>query len=102
MKRFLCPKHSHLLKTKPTMLSTTECTMCRWENRPMTLKDLARQLEDVAYSMRLAYEDEYYDPHGITWSYPFQDIIKDYLSMIHQDYRDNFIKDLNETFKNNP
>lgn len=101
MKRFLCPQHSHLfMNTKrPVTLSTERCTACRWENRPTTLIDLARALEDVAGNLRFTVEQgEDYDPFGITWVGDFEKTIIDYLNMIHESYRGNFLKALKDKF----
>ena len=98
MKRYLCPSHSHKLadKTKSILLSTEKCSICRWDKRPHTLKDLARELEYISEAMRFAAEDESYDPFGYTWSKPFEDLVVEYVKMIHVDYRKSFLERLKE------
>jgi hypothetical protein len=96
MKRFLCSKHSHHIKDKPIQLSTEKCSICRWGNRPWTLKDLAIELENVSAAMRFAHDDEYYDPFGYTYVQPLQDVVKAFINMMHPDYRKNFLEELNK------
>ncbi len=98
MKRFLCPQHSHHLKEKirSIQLSTSECSICRWEGRPLTLKDVAAELENVVVSMRVAYDDPYYDPFGVTFVKPLQIVVKAFLNSIHESYRKNFLEELNK------
>ena len=101
MKRFLCPRHAYLLKTKarPVQLSTPECSVCRWTNRRWTLKDVAVELRNVADLMEFCFEDEHYDPFGITFIDPFEEVVFGFLKSIHSGYRDNFLKKLNEAVK---
>jgi len=99
MKRFLCPKHIHHLKTegKSVNLDSNQCTICRWEKRPKTLVNIANVLEHIASDMRYAHENPYYDPHGITYHDKFISVMVDYLQAIHPAYRKqiiNKIKDL--------
>lgn len=90
-KRFLCPIHSYRLKTKPVILSKEKCSICRWEKRPWTLKDVAVELRNVADDMEFAHNDEYYDPHGITFLSSFEEVVKGFLKSIHPHYRKNFL-----------
>ena len=97
MKRFLCPSHSHQLKTKPVGLSTDNCTVCRWIKRPWTLKDISIELRDVALSMQYCHENPDYDPFGITWVNDFKEVIKGFLKATDPSYRKTFLEELNET-----
>lgn len=99
-KRYLCPQHAHHLgiKSKPVQLSTEHCTICRWEKRPMTLGDFAREFEGIAYSLRNAQEDPWYDPHGFTFAPLIEDTTVEWLKMIHKDYRKNFLDRLDKEF----
>lgn len=96
MKRFLCPKHIHHLKKegKSVELSTEKCSICKWNKRIWTLADLARQLEDVASSLRESHRDPYYDPFGYGYVQPLQEVIREFIRSMHIDYRKNFIKGL--------
>lgn len=98
MKRFLCPSHAHRLKPKarPVQLSTEECSICKWEKRPYTLLDIARELEDIAVSMRVAHESPDYDPFGYSYAYPFQALILEWFRMMHEDYRKTYINEINK------
>lgn len=96
MKRYLCPSHGHLLKTKPVGLSTELCSVCRWENRTWTLTDFASQLEDIAQSLRFADERPDYDPHGITYARDITSFIKTWLKTIHPDYRKGLLEEINK------
>lgn len=102
MKRFLCSKHSYHIKDKKRsiQLSTEDCSVCRWENRPWTLKDVATELENVASAMRYAHDDPDYDPFGITFIQPLQIVLKGLLKSIAPSYRKNFLEELNnENYK---
>lgn len=98
MKRFLCPQHSHQLKakTRPVQLSSDECSICRWENRPWTLKDIAVELEIVADSMKFAHDNPEYDPHGVTFLEAFAETIKGFLKSTHPDYKKMFLDQISE------
>lgn len=102
MKRFLCPKHSHHLKVqgKPVLLSSiVDCSICRWKQRIWTLVDFAQELENIASSMRLAHDNPGYDPMGITYGYDFQDLVKVWIKTIHPDYKESFLKAMNDETK---
>lgn len=94
MKRSLCSNHMYHLKTegKTATLNQTSCSICRWNDRPLTLKDMARQLEWIAESMRIAHEDPYYDPFGFTYVGDLEKTLNRFYNTMHIDYRDNFIK----------
>lgn len=100
-KRYLCPSHAHHLgvKSKPVQLSIEQCTICRWEKRPMTLGDFAREFESIACSLRIAQEDPWYDPHGFTFGPQIEDVTVAWLKGIDKSYRKNFLDRLNEEFK---
>lgn len=100
MKRFLCPNHAHFLrdKTKAIGLSITDCSVCRWENRPWTLADFATELENVAASMRFAHNDPDYDPHGITFLTDFERVVEQWIKHISPSYAKNFIDSLTSAF----
>lgn len=97
MKRYLCSKHIHHLKNenKSVVLSQDKCSICRWEKRPLTLKDMARNLEGIAESMRIAYEDPYYDPFGITYRTIFP-LMNKFLKSCHVAYRKQFVDEITE------
>lgn len=99
MKRFLCPQHSHHLVRirkdhKPIQLSTEKCSICRWEKRPWTLKDVAVELRHLAESLEMCHSDPYYDPFGVSFMGHFEEIVRGFLKSIHPGYRDNFLKGL--------
>lgn len=103
MKRFLCPTHIHHLKVqgKSINLDSKQCSICRFEARPLSLIDAARQFENIAESMRIAYENPDYDPFGYTWMDVFK-IVNKLIKSCHKDYRksiiDQILKDVeNET-----
>lgn len=99
MKRNLCPQHSYGRYKKPVMLTNDDCSLCRWENRPYTLLDFANALNHISEAMRIAAEDEYYDPHGITYAYDFNRIITEWFKNIHESYRNRAIKEMLEELK---
>ncbi len=92
MKRFLCHQHAYQYeKDKPILLAKEDkCTICRWEARPYTFKDLVRHLEDVVANMRFAAEDEHYDPFGYTYTKDLEKTFELWAKMIHPSYRKNF------------
>ena len=101
MKRSLCPEHMHHLKTqgKSVTLNSEACTVCRWKKRPLTLQDMARELEMIAESLRIAHEDPYYDPFGITYMGDLERVLNRFYNTMHPDYRANFIKAISEIKK---
>lgn len=101
MKRFLCPKHIHHLKTegKSIELSTEKCTICRWENRPWTLADLAYELEGLAYTLRMVHDSPGYDPHGISYGRDMNNLVLTWMRMIHPDYRKQLLNEIKGEFE---
>ncbi len=101
MKRFLCPQHIHHLKTegKSVLLSSEKCSICKYEKRPTSLKDTARQLEDIAISMRIAYNDPYYDPFGYSFINPLEETINKFLKAISPCYAKRFIETISKDVK---
>lgn len=97
MTRFLCPQHMHHLKIqgKTVQLNSEKCSICKWKKRPLTLKDAARNLEDIAANMRYAHENPDYDPFGYTYTDIFR-LMNRFLKSCHKDYRKSFIKELLE------
>ena len=96
MKRYLCPKHAHHIKTKPINLSIENCTICKWENRPWTFGDFAAEMENIAASLRVCQDDLYYDPHGISYGGEMTEFMKAWINAIHPDYRKNLLEELNK------
>jgi len=92
MKRYFCDTHYMSIGLgKGAIRDLEKCSICRYLKRPATLKDIARDLERVAESMRFAHEHSHYDPHGITYARDFEKAVIRYLKAIHKDYRKNFI-----------
>jgi hypothetical protein len=88
MKRYLCPNHAHLLtgKHKTIQLSSEHCTVCKWQNRPYTLKDFSAELKEISERMQFAADDETYDPFGFTYAQQFDNIIIEWYKSIHPSY----------------
>lgn len=96
MKRYLCPQHIHHLKTegKSIQLSTEKCSICRWQKRPLSLKDMARELENIAWNLRFVHDEPDYDPFGFTYVGPLEKILNRFYNNMHPDYREGFIKSI--------
>lgn len=104
MKRFLCQSHGHHLAKCHTRWgvfpgTTATCTICRWEARPWTLGDFASELRDISENMAFCQQDEYYDPHGITYAQQFCNVMRQWVKMIHPAYAKNLMKELNEEYQ---
>ncbi len=93
-KRFLCPNHGHHIKRKPAILSTEQCTICRWDRRPWTLGDFSVELRNIAEVLSEAQKNPSWDPHGITFGDAIEGFIENWLKAIHKDYRRNLLKRL--------
>lgn len=86
--------HHLKIPGKSVQLSAAQCGVCRWESRPIRLKDLARGLEDVAWAVRFAEEHPSYDPIGLSWSQPLNKLMARFYKAMHPDYRKSFIKEI--------
>ncbi len=79
---------------REALLSTPKCSICRYQKRPLQLKDMARALEVIAQDMRFAHDNPYYDPHGFTTFHPLNELLNKYLKSIHIGYRKTFISEI--------
>ncbi len=97
MKRFMCPEHTYRLKTgsKAVLLSTEQCSICKWDKRPWTLKDFALELEDIACSLHISHENPNYDPFGFTYAPQIEDFIVNWLKGVNPKYRKSLLKRIN-------
>ena len=94
MKRYLCPIHAHHLKEKPVSLSSDKCSICRWENRRWTLKDIAVKLQNISCSLLEAHNDPYFDPHGITYLDDFKEVIIGFINLMAPHYKKVFLEEI--------
>lgn len=97
--RYLCCGHTYVtrinatLLNKPIVLSDTDrCSICRWEARPWTLKDVAVELRNIADAMEQAYIDPYSDPFGLTYSRPLIDAMKGLMDRTNSAYLETFLE----------
>jgi hypothetical protein len=99
MKRFLCSEHSHKIKDtkKPISFSDKECSFCRYENRPWTIKDIAVSLENAAISMKYAFDDPHSDPFGFSFLPELEEAMVAFLKVIESSYRDRLLEKFNKT-----
>lgn len=99
MKRFLCSEHSYKIKDtkKPISFSDKECSFCRYENRPWTIKDIAVSLENAAISMKYAFDDPYSDPFGFSFLPELEEAMVAFLKVIESSYRDRLLEKFNKT-----
>lgn len=101
MRRAVCPNHAVLLKPsrKAAILSEPDCVLCKWEKRPLKLQDMARALEGIAGAMRIAAADETYDPFGVTYLGPLQEILNSFYHTMHPAYQKGFIESITKERK---
>jgi len=99
MKRELCDKHYHHAKLKSANIikDNPKCSICRWENRPWTLKDFATEFRNIADSLEICHDNPYYDPFGITFSKDIEDTVINFLNSIHPDYRKIMLDKINKS-----
>lgn len=95
-KRELCQNHTSYIKNKSCNISkdNPNCSICRWQERPITLKDFARDLEGIAENLRFAHDHPDYDPHGITFLGDFENVVVKFLNSIDKSYRKNMLESI--------
>ena len=103
MKHNLCYKHAYHKKNKTRPIQLTdeaECSICRWDKRPDTKKDIARKLEDTAYSMRHAFDNPNYDPFGFSYAPDMENIILGWIKAINEPYKKQLVDKINQEYEN--
>ena len=94
--RQVCARYIHKVAIGKSqfLVSEKECSFTKYYNRRRTLKDIAGELESIAFSMRKAHDDPEYDPFGITYHRNFVDTFSKYLKNLSEVYRNQVVKDL--------